>query len=316
MTIKPLSVVILASVVTFLTITHTGCVKTNPGTTTHDTTVITKTDTLNTTTTDTVVPVPPDITTGLVVYLKFNGNFADSSGLNNTVTAVGGASLGYDMHGYDTSAFTPNGSGQALLVTNNGSYAVDTAFSVSFDFMIKNYAYIIGGGDYNGFETFASIVNYANGEGPTFSVGFNEENSPQYFNFGINSELSSCGSTTNTDPRAQSDTAYNFTPQLNTWYNAIAIFSHGVTSTYIDGQLVGYKTGGPDSVLFCPNASLVIGSWWGGTENVNGGIDEFRFYNRTLTAPEIAYLGRNFQLNSNKQNPGVLKGKASSISRK
>jgi hypothetical protein len=312
MTIKPLSVVILASVVTLLAM-HTGCVKTNPGTTTHDTTVITKTDTLNTTTTDTVVPVPPDITTGLVVYLKFNGNFADSSGLNNTVTAVGGASLGYDLHGYAQSAFTPNGSGQTLLVTNNGSYAVDTAFSVSFDFMINNYAYIIGDGNYDGFETFASIVNYANGNAPTFNVGFNQINTPQYFNFGINSELGTCETPNSTDPRAQPDTAYNFTPQLSTWYNAIAIFSHGTVSTYINGTLVSYKTGEPDSVLFCPDASLVIGGWWGGTENVNGGMDEFRFYNRTLTKPEIAYLARNFQLNSNKQNPGLLNGKASSI---
>src|SRR5579863_918589 len=88
----------------------------------YDTVTVTKTDTL-------VLPPStdtPNLTNGLVLYLPFtNGSYADSSGLNNVVTALNGATLGYDMHGYAGSAFSETGTGGVLEVANNGSYAVD-----------------------------------------------------------------------------------------------------------------------------------------------------------------------------------------------
>src|ERR1700722_20020237 len=74
----------------------------------HDTTVITKIDTL-------VVPPPPDPTVnlnkGLLLYLPFNGNINDSSGNNNPTAEVGGTALTTDAHGYDNHAFGSNGTG-------------------------------------------------------------------------------------------------------------------------------------------------------------------------------------------------------------
>ena len=37
---------------------------------------------------------------GLLLYLPFDGNIADSSGNNNTVQSAGGGVLTYDEHGY------------------------------------------------------------------------------------------------------------------------------------------------------------------------------------------------------------------------
>src|ERR1700744_2363843 len=92
-----------------------ACVKNSNPKTIYDTVIVTKTDTVIQ-----QLPPPndtPNLTNGLVIYLPFtNGSYADSSGLNNTVTAVDGATLGYDMHGYAQSAYNGTGNGGYLMV--------------------------------------------------------------------------------------------------------------------------------------------------------------------------------------------------------
>jgi len=261
----------------------------------------------------------PDLKTGLVLYLPFNGSFADSSGLNNTVTPINGAALGYDMHGYANSAFNSTGNGTVLQVTNNGSYAVDTAFSLSFDFKINTNSVYYGGYDYSGMMVFASIVNFSNGLGPTFDCGLDVPSEPMNFDFGVTGSANTCSGYGTIDPARNNDSS-NFVPQVGAWYNAICIFSHGNSSIYINGKLVGQKTGLSSSVNFCPDASFIVGGWWNGTsggasalENVRGEMDELRFYNRTLNAKQIAWLARNFQVNSTKQGATPETGKGSRL---
>lgn len=303
MKLKNLSYLVLA-----ISIGLFACTKNTNPKTIYDTVTVTKTDTVQ------VLPPSdtPNLTDGLVIYLPFtNGSFADSSGLNNTVTAVNGATLGYDMHGYAQSAYNGTGNGAYLMVANNGSYKVDTAFAVSFDFMSRvNTGTYYCCGDYDGLPVFLSIVDVTNGNGPTFNCGFTIPGAPQYFAFGTNSSTSSCDSSGDDNLLNVTDTSYNFTPQIGSWYNAILEFSHGNYSTYINGKLVSTKTGGTDSALFCPNASFVVGGWWGGHNNFNGELDEIRFYNHTLTQQQIAFLSRNFQINSTGQQP-VLQGRKS-----
>jgi Concanavalin A-like lectin/glucanases superfamily len=283
---------------------------TNPQPPIHDTVTLVKNDTL-------LVPKlvdTPNLTNGLVLYLTFNGSWADSSGLANTVTPLGGAVLGYDMHGYSQSAFNSSGNGARLVVANNGSYAVDTAFSVSFDFMIRSSPYYNGGNNYDNLMCLMSIVNTANGEGPTFAVGMVNPALPQNFQFSLSSSTSDCNEANGAILVGNADTT-NFIPQLGSWYNAICTFTKGTASVYINGQLMGTKTLAFNSVLFCPSASLVIGGWWNNSqENINGEMDEVRMYNRTLTAPQIAWLSRNFQTTSTKTTPGLKSSKLSGIS--
>jgi hypothetical protein len=284
-----------------------ACVKNaTPALPIHDTVTVHKTDTLIKTDTlrktDTLLkPVDtPNLKIGLVLYLPFNGSFADSSGNGNTITTVGGATLDYDMHGYAQSAFNSSGNGARLVVSNNGAYKVDTAFSVSFDFMIRANAYYNGGGNYDGLMTFLSIVNTLNGNGPTFDVGLTVPGMPQNFTFAINSSTSDCNISGAGNPQNLTDTT-SFIPQVGSWYNAICTFTKGSASVYINGKLINTKTAGLTTALFCPTANLVVGGWWNSSpENTNGKLDEVRMYNRTLNAKEIAWLSRNFQLTSTK----------------
>ena len=290
--------------VLFLVFGSIGCAKnTSPPPPVHDTiTLVQKLDT-------------PDVKSGLVLYLPFNGSFADSSGMNNTVTPLNGASLGYDMHGYGNSAFNSTGNGTVLQVTNNGSYAVDTAFTVSLDFKINSPAVFYGGYDFSGLQCFVSIVDYDNADGPTFNCGLTVPSAPQYFDFGVNGSNSSCSSSVGDPLDSANNLNSKFVPQIGAWYNAICMYSKGNESIYINGVLVGSSTGGSPAALFCSNATFIVGGWWNGIsggasalENLRGELDEVRFYNRTLNAKQIAWLSRNFQLNSNAQQRALEDG--------
>jgi|SRR6185312_8155491 len=245
-------------------------------------------------------PSTADVTTGLVLYLPFNGNFNDASSFHNTVTPLNGASLGADMHGTANSAFHSTGAGTVLQVTNNGSYAVDTAFSVSFNFQIDTNSVFYGGYNYSGMMIFASIIDFNTGYGPTFNCGLTVPNAPMNFTFGINGDTNTCSSYGTPNPK--NVITSSFIPQLHTWYNAICVYEKGTTSVYINGNLVGQATGGDASALFCPHATFIVGGWWNGTsggastmENLRGSMDELRFYNRVLKADQIAYLAKGFQ---------------------
>jgi hypothetical protein len=262
-----------------------------------DTVTVTKMDTL-------VLPPPndtPNLTNGLVLYLPFNGSFADSSGNGNTVTAIGGGTLGYDMHGYAQSAFSSTGNGERLVVSNNGVYDVDTALSVSFDFMIRGVA------NNNALQVFLSIVDTANGNGPTFNCGLNIPGAPNVFNFGANAASTGCDASGDNNPQNKYDTS-TFSPVIGSWYNVILMYANGTQWIYINGQLISAKGGFPPAVQVCPDANFVIGGWWNGDpKSINGELDEVRFYNKTLNAKQIAWLSRNFQPNSisTKAGPGV-----------
>jgi hypothetical protein len=279
----------------------------------HDTVTVVKHDT--TTKNDTLYATKPDSTVnigkGLVLYLPFNGSFADSSGNGNTVTAVNGATLDYDMHGYANSAFNATGNGERLIVSNNGAYKVDTAFSVSCDFMIRSAAYYSGGYDFSGLQVFLSIVNVSTGTGPTFDMGMTVPNEPQYFTFGVNgAQGADCSGYGYNNPSNIPDSTH-FIPQLGSWYNVVCTYSKNTTTVYVNGQLVSSMTNpNTSSVVFCSDANFVVGGWWNGGgsgfEGIRGKLDEVRFYNRVLTPHEITWLARNFQVTSTRARPVLL----------
>jgi hypothetical protein len=310
MKISKIALIAFASLAVVTFFTTNGCTK-NDNPPVHDTVTVVKHDTtvINDTTTQKIDT--PDLKTGLVLYLPLNGSFADSSGLNQTVTPLNGAALGYDRMGNANSAFYSNGNGQVLQVANNGSYAVDTAFSLSFDFEITTPAVYYGGYDYSGLMTFVSIVDYNTALGPTFGCGLDVPDSSQYFNFGVNGSAATCSDYGNSNPSSVHATS-NFIPLVNVWYNAICIYSHGTASVYIDGKLVSQRTGTGTSALFCSNSTIIVGGWWNGIsggasalENIRGGLDEVRFYNRVLNAKQIAWLARNFQPGSTSTKQGA-----------
>lgn len=241
--------------------------------------------------------VPPDSTvaasdtanlkSGLLLYLPFNGSIADSSGNGNPTVAVNGGGLTYDEHGFAQSAFGANGGGQAILVTNNGSIKIDTAFTVSLDFMLLSNS--------GPLTTYVSIVNYTNGNGPTFNLGQNLKYGPHTFDFGVNlSDSNTCDASGALNPHLSDTTS--LTPVIGSWYNVICVYSKGVAQTYINGTLAATNTNpGNIHAVLCPDAQFVVGGWWSGDpQTIDGTIDNVRLYNRVLNANEIIKLSKRF----------------------
>jgi len=222
---------------------------------------------------------------GLLLYLPFDGNMADSSGNGNTTVPVGGVALTYDEHGAANSALGGTGNGERLEVINNGSIKFDTAFAISYNFLERPTAIR---------QAFMSMVDPATGKGPTFTSGTDIPNLPN-FDFGANDISTGCGNYGGDNPNLVNDTA-NFIPKSEAWYNFIGIYHKGSIQLYINGKLVSSKSGSGTAALLCPASKIIVGGWWDQDPiSFNGKIDEVRMYNRVLNADEIADLSKNFQ---------------------
>lgn len=265
-----------------------GCTKnTNPQPSKNDTI------TVRDTTTDTLYAAKPDSTVnlskGLLLYLPFSGNIADSSGNANPTTAVGTV-LTYDEHGYANHAFGADGSGtEKVFVTNNGSIKFDTAWSLSVGFMVND----------SRAETYISMVDPVTGYGPSFNFGNTTASSPYYLNTGTGDISTDCDTYGIVNNINISDTTY-WLPNPGSWYKAVVIYHKGTVMTYINGNLISTKVGQGTQALLCPNSQVIIGAWWNGTpQGLNGKLDNIRLYNRVLTPHEIAVLSTNYQVTSN-----------------
>jgi len=235
-------------------------------------------------------PKPPvdstqtvDLKKGLLVYLPFSGNYADSSGNNNPTQLIGdGGGLTSDVQNSANSAFGGSGIGGRIEVTNNGSIKFDTAFTVSVNVMEHSYL---------ARQVFASMVKVEDGKGPSFLVGNSIPGASNVW-FGVVGSAGTCDDYGNGTSAV--DTT-NFTPQPEIWYNVICTFSKGVLRTYLNGKLISEKTTTDPYAHVCPNAKFVVGGWWQNDPiSINGKLDEVRLYNRALGAAEIAKLAQGF----------------------
>ena len=270
-----------------------ACAKTaTPTPPIHDTLTVHKTDTLIKTDTlhktDTLFkPVDtPNLKNGLILYLPFNGSFADSSGNGNTTTAVGGAFLTYDLHGYANRAFGGTGNGERIIVTNNGSIKFDTALSISFDVMVRSFQ----------LQDLVTMVQNTTGSGVSFGVGLGIGTTNR-FDFAVSDSGTDCSAIIQPTNSVIDSSQYVLQPA--SWYNIICVFHKKTMQIFINGQLVSTQATVTSTIPICPSSQVIIGGWWqGGGATVNGIMDEVRLYNRGLTAPEIAWLSRNFQITS------------------
>jgi hypothetical protein len=266
----------------------TACSKSSTHTVT-DTVTVVKNDTIYATKPDSTV----NLTKGLLVYLNFTGNIVDSSGNNNPTTAVGSV-LTYDAHGYANNAFGADGGGERVYVSNNGSIQFDTAWALSFGFMVNSTSQ----------QAYISMVDPATGYAPTFLIGTTYAGINS-IDIGTGDITHGCDSYGANDNVNITDTS-TFVPVLGAWYNAIVIYHKGSLQFYINGSLVTSKTGQGTEANLCPNSQLVIGAWWNSQPiGINGKLDNVRLYNRVLTPHEIVALSANYQVTSNSQRPAV-----------
>jgi len=268
-----------------------ACTKnTTPTPPVHDTVTVVKNDTLYASAPDTTVR----LTKGLLLYLPFSGNIADSSGNGNPTQAVGGSLLTYDAHGYANSAFGSDGNGARVLVSNNGSIKFDTAYSISLDFMVFSISR----------QGYLSMVDPLTGNGPSFMVGTNTPNVAN-LDFGANDITAGCDNSGGSDPNKVNDTT-GFVPQLNAWYNVICTYHKDTLQVFVNGSLISTKIGPGSQANLCPASQIVVGGWWNSDPiSINGKLDEVRLYNRVLNSHEITQLARNFQITSEGQKPAL-----------
>ena len=241
-----------------------------------------------------VIPIPPPpgpsttLKNGLLLYLPFDGNVADSSGNHNASTTIGlttdsAGGLTTDEHGNANSAWGSNGIGAYVRVTNNGSIKYDSAFSVSFNVVVNNNF------TYGARQSFLSFVNTANAYGPGIATGLDIPNHTNYF-FGVQDSSAGCDNIGSYVTKIGDTSA--FVPQPGVWYNIINVYKQGTEYVYVNGRLMDAKTNLLNhGALICPEATINIGYWWDSDqESLNGKIDEIRLYNRVLTIDEISYL--------------------------
>jgi hypothetical protein len=238
-----------------------------------------------------VIPTPPPpsanvtLKSGLLLYLPFDGNIADSSGNHNATAIINmvdsGGGLTTDEHGKANSAWGSNGSGTYIRVTNNGSINYDSTFSLSFNVMVNanNLAR----------EAFVCFDNTANAYGPGIATGLTIPNYHNYF-FGVQDSSAGCDNIGSYTSKI-ADTSL-FIPQSGVWYNIVNIYKNGTEYVYVNGQFMESKNNVLNHIgLICPQSTVNIGYWWDqDMESLNGKIDEIRLYNRVLTIDEISTL--------------------------
>ncbi|HVU56200.1 MAG TPA: LamG domain-containing protein [Puia sp.] len=224
-----------------------------------------------------------DLKSGLLLYLPFNGNFADSSGNNNPTVSLG-ATLSTDPNGNASSAMAGTGNGERVVVTNNGSIKFDSTFTVSVN--VLTYS-TVG-------QVFVDMTNKLNAEGVSFGVGIGTPGLTTV-DFTVSDQRSSCTSVVSPN-NSVTDTS-NLTLPYATWHNLIAVFDRGTMSFYSNGTLISTKQSISRVVPVCPGSQVIVGGWWDGDpKSINGKIDEVRLYNRALNAREIAKMSEGFPI--------------------
>jgi len=229
---------------------------------------------------------------GVVAYLPFDGDFKDYSGRNNHGSAVG------------SPTFSTGRVGQALH------------FKTTADGVTRNYVTLgypndlkFGSGNF----TVMLWVNYTNQVDDPSLLANKDWGSSSNIGFGIfaqgggNFRVSCTGT-----PRG-SGNRFNLTPaniiRDGNWHQLVCTFWRGqVVSTYLDGVLISSSaltiTGSVDTA----DQGLAInigqdgkGAYTdGGAAAIEGDIDEVVFWNRLITAQEVAQL---YTTGTNNLNP-------------
>jgi hypothetical protein len=200
-------------------------------------------------------------TNGLVGWWPFDGNANDESGNGNN-GIVNGATLTADRFGNIGSAYSFNGINQYIEGNIN-------SISNTSNTTVAGWLFYTGNAGGQPYDLFFQLGQYGN---HTFAYGYNYSGQ----NLDLYSQCFAFNPYTNIDLN-------------NSWHHIAICDSEIGTSIYIDGQLIQTVIGGPVGNCFQGSSFYFIG---GGANNqfVTGKLDDFCFWNRTLTQQEITAL--------------------------
>lgn len=220
---------------------------------------------------------------GLEAYYPFTGNANDSSGNNNHASVIG-AILSSGKKGLVNTAYRFNGTSNSIDIPN-AFFSGNQVNNFSISTRIK----------------FNSTINTPNIWGKTFFWGeLNLLVNP-------NNSLTLFWANSYSGNKYSNITSVANVIKLNTWHDIVVVYENSIAKIYVDGVGVqvnlswsnqgGSLISNSQIESFCnfaqdPNTSKFGARFVSGqkTAFLNGDLDDFRLYNRTLTDTEIKSL--------------------------
>jgi hypothetical protein len=216
-------------------------------------------------------------TNGLVGWWPFNGNGNDQFG-QNYLTPFG-PSGSVDRFGQTNGCLEFEGTNMAAeyLQATNVSPFISNNFSYSFWFNTDTIRPNTGGLSWPTQSIFCvGVSNYSNGNSVHLHL--------------LSANLGVYHWTPNTSWVGQNSSPTQITK--NQWYHSVVTYANGISKLYLNGQLLGQVT---IPVSYAQAVKFIVG---GDSETPDGSIrggfdgklDDFGFWNRELTIPEIQAL--------------------------
>jgi hypothetical protein len=232
---------------------------------------------------DSTLVCKTNLSSGLLAYYPFNGNYNDESGNGNNATAKNGAFLTTDYLGRTNTSAGFDGVNDYLIVPGSSKLNADT-FTISYQVMVNSNTRR---------NATISRINYETGQSLIFGIHESQPTDNKW-NYVVTPGTDDCSKL---DPYDPSAALYSNGPiQAGRWYNIIASFAGGVQKIYVDGVLQSSTTKTFTKAKKCDNADLMIGGWWkSDIVSIDGKIDEVRLYKRQLSDCEIAKLAETFK---------------------
>jgi hypothetical protein len=233
-----------------------------------------------------------NLSNGLVGYYPFNGNVLDYSGNGNNGIPGGSAAPTTDQWGNANSAYNFNGTAAwgEITIPNRPSLQFTTACSFSFWLKLNSVTGTNGSGN---------IV--AGGDHCVFAKD-GDAGGGLWFNTNLNP---SPGNMNNRIGNVSMTTCQYIQPGVSTgqWQHFVYIMDATEQRMYINGVLVQTTPGAPNFATM-NTKDLMLARYASNWYPMNGALDEFRVYNRALTAAEVTTLAT----------AGVVSGTVTNIS--
>jgi gliding motility-associated-like protein len=218
------------------------------------------------------------ITNGQLVHYPMNGNLLDI-GLNGlNATSLNPPMPATDSDGNTNSALSFNGSNQRMDLPNSPIIR-PTTFPVTFSFWF-NVPHFGASGNQKLFITNFNTAAY---------FGY-------YCNLRNNNLELSYGDGTGLSPNNRRSFFINYTFQTNTWYHiVITVLSSTQANAWVNCNSANVSTGGSGGNIVYGNDPGYIGVGRLNTivntpQYLEGTLDEFRMWNRSLTSAEIQLI--------------------------
>lgn len=205
------------------------------------------------------------LNSGLVAHLPLNGNGDDITGNGNNGVLLNGASGDTDRFGVANGSVRLDGTNDFIDLTD-GVYFTGSAFTVSVWLNKQSN------------ESFSRYFDFGNGQ--------QNNNVLAFISNGTNGRP---GAQIYSGNSAQSTITSPTAVPLNQWHLMTMTYENGTARVYINGvQVVSGPQNIPQNIV---RTLCYIGrSNWAADGYANGRFDDFRIYNRALSAAEIQQL--------------------------